>query len=77
MISDFVKTCGEQLYEFLVEIIDYTSLIAKFGALFLHAQQISNRDGIKNGKPNQNLEDTTGRCIQTRCFFNRDTLLKV
>ena len=77
MISDFMKTCGEQVYEFLVGIIDYTSLIAKFGALFLHAQQISNRDGIKNGKPNQNLEDTTGRCIQTRCFFHRDTLLKV
>ena len=71
MISDFVKTCGEQLYEFLVEIIDYTSLIAKFGALILHAQQISNRDNIKNGKPNQNLKDTT------RCFFHRDTLLKV
>ena len=73
MILDFVKTCGEQLYKFLGAIIDYTSLIAKFGALFLHAQQISNRDSIKNGKLKQNQEDTTGRCIQTRWFFHRDT----
>ena len=62
MISDFMKTCGEQVYEFLVGIIDYTSLIAKFGALFLHAQQISKRDKIKNGKPKQNQENASGRC---------------
>ena len=29
-------------------------------------------DSIKNGKLKQNQEDTTGRCIQTRCFFHRD-----